>query len=30
VEDPEVPQVPGEVGPKFGAMVRLDALDGHR
>ena len=28
--NPEIPQVPGEVGPKLGAMVRLDALDGHR
>ena len=30
VDDPEIPQVPGEVGPKLGAMVRLDTLDGHR
>jgi len=30
VDDPEIPQVPGEVSPKLGAMVRLDALDGHR
>ena len=30
VDDPEIPQVPGEVGPKLGAMVRLDALDRHR
>jgi len=30
VDDPEIPQVPGEVSPKLGAMVCLDALDGHR
>jgi hypothetical protein len=30
VDDPEISQEPGEVGPKLGAMVRLDALDGHR
>ena len=30
VDDLEIPQVPGEVGPKLGAMVRLDTLDGHR
>ena len=30
VDDPEISQVPGKVGPKLGAMVRLDALDGHR
>jgi len=30
VGQPEIPQVPGEVGPKLRAMVRLDALDGHR
>jgi hypothetical protein len=30
VDDPEIPKVPGEVGPKLGAMIRLDALDGHR
>jgi hypothetical protein len=28
--NPEVPQVPGEVGAKLGSMVRLDALDSHR
>ena len=25
---PEIPQMPGEVGPKLGAMVGLDTLDG--
>jgi hypothetical protein len=30
MDHPEIPQVPGEVGPKLRAMVRLDALDGHR
>jgi hypothetical protein len=30
VDDPEIPQVPGEVGPKLRAMVRLDVLDRHR
>lgn len=30
VGHPEVPQVPGKVGPKLGAMVRLDALDRRR
>ena len=30
VGNPEIPQVPGKVGPKLGAMVSLDALDGHR
>ena len=30
VGHPEIPQVPGKVGPKLGAMIRLDALDRHR
>ncbi len=30
VDHPEIPQVPGEVGPKLRAMVRLDTLDRHR
>ena len=29
VDHPEVPQVPGEVGPEFGAVIGLDALDCH-
>src|SRR6266478_3479445 len=30
MDDPEVAQVPGEVGPELRTMVRLDALDCHR
>jgi hypothetical protein len=30
MDDPEVAQVPGEVGPELRTMVRLDALDRHR
>src|SRR5262245_26964975 len=30
VEHAQIPQVPGEVGPKFRAVIRLDTLDGHR
>ena len=30
VDHPEIAQMPSEVSPKLRAMVRLDALDGHR
>ena len=29
MDHPEVPQAPNEIGPEFGAVIGLDALDGH-